>query len=282
MIFSKKSISNSETNINVLVFSGIHGNETSGIEANKKLATQIIKGEIKILRGSLTLVLEANEQAIEKGVREVEKNMNRLFTDNIKNTCYEEARAIDLMKLIRESNYLLDLHSTSGPSIPFAYAEENSLELAKKIGINNIISGWGKLSEKKGNNNIAGDTENYMNKKGGQAITFEAGNHNNPNGAEISYKILLNFLATLGIIEKKYYKIIEGEKTHTKITGYYTAKTNSFKYAIKAENFMRLKKGTLIGYDGGLEVKAEEDMILVMPKKEEIVREGIEVFFKGK
>ncbi len=282
MIFSKKSISNSETNINVLVFSWIHWNETSWIEANKKLATQIIKWEIKILRWSLTLVLEANEQAIEKWVREVEKNMNRLFTDNIKNTCYEEARAIDLMKLIRESNYLLDLHSTSWPSIPFAYAEENSLELAKKIWINNIISWWWKLSEKKGNNNIAWDTENYMNKKWWQAITFEAWNHNNPNWAEISYKILLNFLATLWIIEKKYYKIIEWEKTHTKITWYYTAKTNSFKYAIKAENFMRLKKWTLIWYDWGLEVKAEEDMILVMPKKEEIVREWIEVFFKWK
>ncbi len=281
MILSLGKKSSSEDK-QVLVFSWIHWNETSWIEANKRLASQIIKWEIELLRWRLILVLEANEEAIKQWKREVEKNMNRLFTDTTKDTCYEERRAIELMKLIRESDYLLDLHSTSWPSTPFSYAEKNSLELAKKVWINNIISWWWELSEKRGNDNIAWDAENYMNKKWWQAITFEAWNYYNPDWAIISYKILLNFLVTLWFIDEKYFEEIDWERTHTQITWYYTARTSSFRYAIKAENFMRLKKWTLIWYDWGLEVIAEEDMVLVMPKKEEIVREWIEVFFKWK
>lgn len=263
----------------VLVFSWVHWDEVSGIEANKKLAKQIISWKIKVISWKITLVLEANEQAVKQWIREVKANMNRLFLDWLQNTCYEENRAKELMKLIKNSDYLLDLHSTSWPSIPFAYAEENSLDLAKQVWIRNIISWWWALSEQEGNNNIAWDSENYMNKNWWQAITFEAWNHHNPDWTDISYKILLNFLATLWVIDNKYYKEVDWEKTHTKITWYYTAQSDNFKYSIETENFMKIKKWTEIWIDWDTLVIAQEDMTLIMPKKEDILQKWIEVFF---
>jgi predicted deacylase len=37
------------------------------------------------------------------------------------------------MILFKEADYHLDLHSTSGKSIPFAFCEESVLDLAKNI-----------------------------------------------------------------------------------------------------------------------------------------------------
>ncbi len=263
----------------VLIFSGIHWNETSWIKANKKLALKILSGEIKIKKWSLILVVEANQKAILEWKREINKNMNRIFLDSIKPNCYESSRAKELMWLIKESDYLLDLHSTSWESEPFAFSEENSLSLAKKTGINNIISGWTKLSEQKGKQNIDGTTESYMNNNWWQAITFEAWNHDNPNWENISYKIVLNFLSVLWLIDKKHYTEINWKKTQTEIIWYYVAKSNSFKYSIKPRNFLKINKWQEIGKDLWIPVIAKEDMILIMPKKESIIKKEVEVFF---
>jgi len=37
------------------------------------------------------------------------------------------------MRILDSSGMLLDLHSTSGPSIPFMFAESQNLEIAKQL-----------------------------------------------------------------------------------------------------------------------------------------------------
>ena len=80
------------------------------------------------------------------------------------------------MKILRESDYLLDLHSTSGPSIPFLFTETPDIDLARRFGVSHVISGWSELNS----DATAGDTECYINEHGGAGFTFEAGNHDNP------------------------------------------------------------------------------------------------------
>lgn len=77
------------------------------------------------------------------------------------------------MGILDTVDFLLDLHSTSGPSIPFLFSERHHLIFAQSLGISHIIGGWNDL----GSDSTAGDTENYVNARGGVGFTFEAGNH---------------------------------------------------------------------------------------------------------
>lgn len=183
------------------------------------------------------------------------------------------------MKEFQEKDYLLDLHSTSGPSVPFLFSEKENVEMAKKIGVPHVIVGWGEL----GSDSIDGTTENYMNSLGGRGFTFEAGNHESPEWWENAYQVLLNFLSSLGIIDQKLYKGLPWKKTFIHMSHIHVCKTGVFKFALSEEelvNFTPLKKDTLIGIDGDEEIRAEKDCILVMPSLN-TVKKGEDVFFLG-
>ena len=267
---------------NVTVFSWIHWNETSWIIANKILSKKIIEWEIQVTKWKLTLVLEANPYAIQQWSREVNHNMNRLFRDNNVWKSNEEKRARQLMKIVRESDYLLDLHSTSWPSIPFAYAEKNALELAQDTWIWHIIFWWNALTNQNWGDVLWGDTENYMNTNWWIWITFESWNHDDPDWVRESYRVLLNFLVQTGMIEKNHFQESQEEKKNIEIISFYKALSNNFKYSIQANNFNEIRKWTEIAIDNWKPIYAENDMILVMPKAEDVIKKWIEAFFIGK
>ena len=62
----------------IVLFSGVHGDEVSGIHAVEKVFFDFFTGARTLQHGSLTLV-RANEQAIEAERRYVQHNLNRLF-----------------------------------------------------------------------------------------------------------------------------------------------------------------------------------------------------------
>jgi succinylglutamate desuccinylase len=61
----------------VSIFSGVHGNELAGIEAVKKAIEKV-----KIKKGKVYFVF-ANEEAILRNTRYVQKNLNRCFLKEI-------------------------------------------------------------------------------------------------------------------------------------------------------------------------------------------------------
>jgi succinylglutamate desuccinylase len=79
----------------VVFFSGIDGNEVSGVHAVERLLFDFFGGSRVLQRGSLTLV-RANEQALAAEQRYLKLNMNRLFRDGyddgVDKTCYEFVR----------------------------------------------------------------------------------------------------------------------------------------------------------------------------------------------
>src|SRR3954453_16620372 len=65
----------------VVMFSGTHGDEVSGIHAVEKVLFDFFGGKRALLRGSLTLA-RVNEHAIAAERRYVKHNMNRMFREN--------------------------------------------------------------------------------------------------------------------------------------------------------------------------------------------------------
>ena len=64
----------------VVFFSGLHGDEVSGVHALEKLFFDFFVKVRELRCGSLTLV-RANEQALEAVCRYVKHNMNRMFRE---------------------------------------------------------------------------------------------------------------------------------------------------------------------------------------------------------
>lgn len=276
-----KNISNTylfDSNIawkTAVIFSWIHWDEVSGIFATQKFINQLNDWKIVLNSWRLIVVTNCNEIAIEKGIRYENVNLNRLFFKWKKWNSYEEKRSEELMKILDEADYFLDLHSTSWPSIPFLFSEIKNFEIAKKLWISNIIWWWAELE----NWIISWDTENYVNNLWWVWFTFEAGNHEHPDWWNNAYQMLLNFLSYLEVIDKKYFKKIWNEELFIKITDFYKAKTDIFKYRVPIENFTKLSKWTLIWTDSWLKIFAEKDIILIMAKDEKVIEKWIEVFF---
>lgn len=117
------------------------------MRATSAFFDRLMSREIEILKGTLTLVFVANEEAALVSKRYVRHNMNRCFRDDLADDgSYERKRANELKKILDAAEYFLDLHSTSGPSEPFLFSERKNLEFAKKLDVPYVIVGWNELS----------------------------------------------------------------------------------------------------------------------------------------
>src|SRR5262245_16592369 len=91
-----------------VIFSGIHGDEVSGIHAVEKLFFDFNVGYLNLERGSLTLV-RGNQQAIAAERRYIKYNLNRMFKNSydasVDQAAYEFRRAQELKKLIEDCDY---------------------------------------------------------------------------------------------------------------------------------------------------------------------------------
>src|SRR5262245_9999684 len=184
----------------VVFFSGIHGNEVSGVHAIEKLLFDFFGGARILKRGALTLV-RANERALEVEQRYLELNMNRLFreayADGVDRTCYEYVRTQQLKPLLESCDYFLDFHSAPSAQEPFLVAERKAVDFYSKLGIEQIITGWSKFSA----GSIGGDTENFAGSHGAIAATLESGSHFDKSAIDVSCRTEIAVLQLLDIID---------------------------------------------------------------------------------
>lgn len=91
----------------VLVVGGIHGNEPSGM-----LAAAALAGGRRPLRGRLTVLAEANPEALRAGERTAPrpgaKDLNRVFPGGEEGP--DARRAAEIFALTRDADLVLDLH----------------------------------------------------------------------------------------------------------------------------------------------------------------------------
>ena len=122
------------------IFGGVHGNERVGVDA-VRWAAEHIEPE----HGTVYFV-EANPEAIEKGVRLIGKNLNRCFLPGNDGNAPEDVRARELMALLDECDALLDIHSSnSREATPFIICEEDGLAIAETLDFPIVSTGWDAL-----------------------------------------------------------------------------------------------------------------------------------------
>jgi succinylglutamate desuccinylase len=264
----------------VVLFSGLHGDEVSGIHAVEKLFFDMFTGARTLQQGSLTLV-RANEQAITAERRYVQHNLNRLFKDeygpDIDRASYEFSRAQELKTILQNCDYFLDLHSAPTAQAPFIVVEQANVALFSKLGIPKLMTGWSRFSS----GAIGGDAENYANAHGAMSATLESGSHFDKRSNDVAYRAILSFLSVLRMI-------VETDvpaSSPLEVVDVYAVVTkdfDDFRYARQAENFQFIRKGEAFAFQGGRPMTVREDTYVLIPMKPEETKLREEVCYLGR
>ncbi|MEN1784097.1 MAG: succinylglutamate desuccinylase/aspartoacylase family protein, partial [Bacteroidota bacterium] len=170
----------------LLFFGGIHGNEPAGVKALKAVFAQLEAAEMSFT-GRMYGIL-GNLSALTLKIRYVEEDLNRIWLPNrmpIANetmvpTSVDAGEMCELYSLIQEilktapkPIYCIDLHTTSGVTMPFIVVNDSLLN--RRFTQNYplpIILGIEEY--------LPGALLSYINELGYVALGFESGQHDAP------------------------------------------------------------------------------------------------------
>lgn len=226
-----------DTGPRLIITAAVHGNETHGTHAMRRLLEDLGAGRITLLRGQLTLVPLANPKAWRLKRRHGDRNLNRRLIPCATPVAYEDHVANWLCPLLAEHEGLLDLHSFQSGDAPFAlFGPENNSEalepfahaaveeaVAARLGCHRFVHGWLRTYAEGMKQRAAwlasapeiaaseipidtdplygvGTTE-YMRRCGGWAVTLECGQHEDPAGRDVAYRAIVHTLAYLAMID---------------------------------------------------------------------------------
>jgi len=251
------------------IFGAIHGNETVGVKAFNKLLPNI-----SIDAGEVHFVV-ANPLALEKGKRQVNANMNRIFKDENGDTP-EHKRVAELKEILVQSDALLDIHGFNDQEgEPFIICRSDLYDLAAELPFRIVSSGWNKTHP--------GSTDWYMETLGKPGLGIECGSvHKTEEYVDLAISTIYSFLKYFGCINKipEEYQRVTPNQIFVEVEKQIIKKTNAFKFAREFHNFGELKDGELIATDGDTQYFAEEGQFVLFPREDKPI--GGEVFLIGK
>ncbi len=253
---------------NLVIMAGVHGDEPCGVDAIYKL-----KDQIEISSGSLTLVLGSPE-ALKVNKRCYTSNLNRMFRSdeelsNEEIKTYEYQRSRELMEILSQSDALLDIHSSStSQTEPFVICEPHSYECAQYLPADIVVSGIDELHPT--------GTDAFVNLNGGMGICIECGNHNDPAAKAVAVDVIEAFISYF--TDKT---VLKRNKNQRKISVDWLYKNEADFVLLKDyKEFEKIGKGSVIGFDGDVEIKAPYDGVILFPHNK--TESGQEVFVYGR
>ncbi|MBK8369985.1 MAG: succinylglutamate desuccinylase/aspartoacylase family protein [Saprospiraceae bacterium] len=283
-----------------VVSAAMHGNETSGIAALKETC-EILNHEKKTnpdlkFRGTFAGIL-GNIQAINKNVRYIENDLNRMWEsdfvyDILKEDVNKQMNEVKEMHeiIITLRNYvitgkynklyLLDLHTTSSDGIFVICTEDKeSKQIAGHLHaplVRGLLKG------------ISGTTLHYFNKNNlgieATALAFEGGHHEDPLSVKRMVAAIFNCMRSIGCIDDmdvhnsndtllmSYSKNLP--KSVEVIYKYHVQDKTSWEMKPGFTNFDPVKKGQLLANDISGPVYCPLDGLILMPLYQKKGRDG--------
>ena len=296
--------------VRLIVLGAVHGNETCGTQAIRRVMQEVVDGGLKLRAGCVTFVPVTNPLAYARHQRTGDRNLNRNLFPSAEPREFEDHVANWLCPLLAAHDVVLDLHSfhtggepfvmlgpedNAGALEPFARAvEEEALALC--LGVRRFVDGWldtyalgvqRRSGQERGDSEEAaralrygiGTTE-YMRTVGGYGLTLECGQHDDPEAPHVAYRAIRNALVHLGIAAGAVpvgAGDIEGLRLYRVIDRMHPDDRLSRDWA----SFDRLRAGEVIGVrHDGTPLLADCDGYLVFPNPEALP--GQEWFYLAK
>jgi len=227
----------------------LHGDEICGRRILDELLGQ------NGLQGTLRLIY-ANLAAEKAGQRGVEGNLNRTFyKEGLRvDGDLEERTAAEIAPHLNGCQYVIDIHSTSYPTDPFAISivDTPGFEaLASFTGLSKYVVMAGKLAK-------GGSLIDEVYRRGGMGISFESGTHYGERTVDTARRTVNNLLRHFGVIEgegvvsqPEKFKGVDIREVPKDAEGFVASK--------HIRNFEQLKAGTPYGSANGEEYTLDYD-----------------------
>jgi predicted deacylase len=247
----------------------VHGNEPCGSVALKRLKAKLDSGAITLKAGKLAIIPTANAEALARGVRQVEWNLNRGLYHRQPHeiTKHEHKLANTICDVLDRSDKLLDLHSNPGGTEPFLFIGGNNLaekEFARALApvTQRVIWNWEDAFRKAGEDErYSWSVAGYMRHQNKPGITLECGLNGDPAANDVAYAGAILEMESLGIISAKTARReMSGLELPTTDKTPRYAKMHSVIFnrqsaqlAQPFKNFDPVKKGEVLAFNGNAE-----------------------------
>ena len=276
----------------LICFGALHGNEPAGIKAIdlvfKMLEIEPISNPDFQYKGRF-LGLIGNLKALEKGVRFIDKDLNRTFIPEhierirmlSKNQLdSEDKELLDLLNIIQleiedyKPNHILflDLHTTSSTGGIFTICRNTpaSIRIASALHAPVILG----ITR-----DLKGTTLHYFNNDNFDAeilsITFESGQHEESLAVNRAISAIINCMKEIGSVQENHVENFHEEilikysdrlpKVATLLERHAIEPEHQFKMRPGYENFQFVRKGEVIAKDINGPIRVKEDGLLLMP-----------------
>lgn len=255
----------------LLLLGAIHGNETAGTKAIRKLMSALDNNEINLKSGRLVLLPVCNPLAYEHGVRFVEKNLNRLINIYDAPSCPEEEFAHEVATEILNNDYVLDMHSTHNagepPFVFLDYPSDENRKFVSAAAASYVICNWPGIYKDAPIADYC--TEYFAHKSGKSCITLECGYHYDQAAEEVAFASIVNLLIKLGMTAGEF---TEQPKTYLKLEKV-VIKEKTGKLLKNYKHLDEISAGEVIGrYDDGEEFAAPDNGYILIPNHEAAVQ----------
>jgi succinylglutamate desuccinylase len=285
-----------ERGATLIVVGSVHGNEPSGVIALKRVL-QKLENLRERLQGRVYL-LAGNTRALAQGVRFVDADLNRHWTDDnlfktksnfrLKKTEDIEQRELlkifeEILKTSKDEVFVLDLHSTSAEGLPFATVGDTlrNRRFAQKFPVTILLG----IEEQ-----LDGTMLEYLNNEGAVTLGFEGGQHDSTATTENHEALVWLALVNSGILSAedapdlgeyrqnlakatKASKILEVRHREA------ISSEDDFEMNPGFENFDAIKRGQILARNKFGAIRAVESGLILMPLYQ---KQGEDGFFIGR
>ena len=269
----------------LVIFAGMHGNEPSGVYALQRVFQQLRADNI-LLNGQVMGVI-GNQEALRRGVRYCNEDLNRLFLPeyidqvmSIRSGHATEAKELlEICELVeacetkvRGFPFFVDCHTTSSTSIPYISMNEgfaDSYHFAQHMPATTVIG-----VEKE----IKGCLAEWLNRRGWHGFTFEAGQHQAAVAIRNQEAIIWLALVSSGCLSEHHaqshidraretlYQQGDQQSKFYRVTSSYRIKEGeNFRVEPGFINLQPIRKGQLLAVSDGQPLYASEDAHILMP-----------------
>jgi succinylglutamate desuccinylase len=270
----------------IVFFGGIHGNEPAGVFGLKSVLNKLDK---KNVNGNI-YAISGNLRALKEGKRYINKDLNRIWTEEELNSTLqshslvsEHKEQLEIYNLLQDiilknkgPFYFIDLHTTSSKTLPFITINDAIInrKFSQQFPVPIVLG----IEEY-----LQGPLLSYINTLGYVSLGFESGQHDNK-------KAILNNIAfiNLALEYSNVVKRIDTSKHHEFLKSAAQNLSKNFEviYLHRIKNsdvfeilpafksFEPIKKGTLIALHNGQEISSKYTGHIFMPLYQKSGNEG--------
>ena len=248
------------------ILGSVHGNEPCGIRTLEKIIGLAEAGEIAPSRGTWVLI-HGNPEASAAGRRYTRggADLNRLFDFAFEEDLPRERwspehrRAHELRPALEDLDALLDLHSASWPTPPFAIINDmpETVALARRLGLGFVTNGWGGPGLLMDKVSIG-----VMQRCRRPAVSVECGQHDDPATIDAAFACAHRYLRAAGVLEGD---APEGDPTFLEVVEIISRPSEGFKFTRAIRGLERLEAGEIFAADRVTELRVREACFVLMP-----------------